>query len=124
MIAIGESERLVIPVGEVKASRSGKKFTYRNPTVPRGIRMFQMRRLKDDSNGIQRYRVRFSLVGIDLSGLLIEFPLCKSLAVIVGDDDGFSGRRPRSTRRFLPLEGPGPRRVPGRRNGPGSDGTL
>lgn len=91
IVAMGETERLVIPAGEVRASRNGKVFTFRSPKVPRGIRFFQMRKLKDDGGAQARYRVRFSLVGIDLSSLLIEFPLCKSLAVIVGDDDGFEG---------------------------------
>ena len=91
IVAIGETERLVIPAGEVRASRNGKVFTFRNPKVPRGIRFFQMRKLKDSGGALARYRVRFSVVGIDLSSLLIEFPLCKSLAVIVGDDDGFEG---------------------------------
>lgn len=91
IIAIGESESLVIPVGQVKASRNGKKFTFRNPGVLRGIRLFQLRRLKTDSNGIQRYRVRFTLAGIDLSSLTISFPTCTAFAVIVGDDDGFEG---------------------------------
>jgi hypothetical protein len=91
IVALGETERLVIPAGQVRASRNGKVFTFRNPKVPRGIRMFQMRKLKDSAGAQARYRVRFSVVGIDLSGLLIEFPLCKSLAVIIGDDDGFEG---------------------------------
>jgi hypothetical protein len=92
IVALGETERLVIPAGEVRASRNGKVFTFRNPKVPRGIRFFQMRKLKSNPTVEQaRYRVRFSLVGIDLSGLLIEFPLCKSTAVIIGDDDGFDG---------------------------------
>lgn len=91
IVAIGETERLVIPAGEVRASRTGKVFTFRSPKVPRGVRFFQMRKLKDSGGAQARYRVRFSLVGIDLSSLLIEFPLCKSLAVIVGDDDGFEG---------------------------------
>lgn len=91
IIAIGESERLVIPAGHVGASRNGKRFVYRNPGIPRGVRSFSMRRLKDDGAGLARYRVRFSLVGIDFSSLTIQFPDCKSLAVIVGDDDGFTG---------------------------------
>jgi hypothetical protein len=92
MVAIGETERLVIPAGEMRASRNGKTFTFRNPRVgERGIRFLQMRQLRDNGGALARYRVRFSLVGIDLSGLLIEFPLCKSLAIIVGDDDGFEG---------------------------------
>jgi hypothetical protein len=91
IIAIGETERLVIPAGQVSASRNGKVFTFRNSKVSRGVRFFQMRQLKNTGGAKARYRVRFSLVGIDLSGLLLEYPLCKSLAVIIGDDDGFEG---------------------------------
>jgi hypothetical protein len=91
LIAIGETERLVIPSGQVRASRNGRVFTFRNPKVRRGVRFFQMRKLKNSGGAKERYRVRFSLTGIDLSGLLLEYPLCKSLAVIVGDDDGFEG---------------------------------
>jgi hypothetical protein len=91
ILAIGESERLVIPAGQVRASRNGKRFVYRNPKIPRGVRSFEMRRLKNDGAGLARYRVRFSIVGVDFSSLTIQFPDCKSLAVIVGDDDGFTG---------------------------------
>jgi hypothetical protein len=92
IIAIGDTERLVVPAGEVKASANGKRFTYRNPGIDRGIRFFQMQRMPSPSGSTNtRYRVRFTVVGIDLSALTIEYPVCKSLAVIVGDDDGFSG---------------------------------
>jgi hypothetical protein len=30
-------------------------------------------------------------VGIDLSELMLSLPVCNPMAVIVGDDDGFSG---------------------------------
>jgi len=91
IIAIGDGERLVIPAGQVRASKSGKRFTYRNPKADRGVRQLQIRRIKDDGDGTARYRVNFSLVGIDLSFLLTNFPLCTSTAIIVGDDDGFEG---------------------------------
>ena len=91
LVAIGDSERLVVPAGQLRASRSGKVFTYRNPKTPRGIRFFQMRELRNNAGAKARYRVRFSLIGIDFSSLVISYPDCKSLAVIVGDDDGFEG---------------------------------
>jgi len=91
IIAMGDTERLVIAAGDVHASRNGRKFTYRNPEAPRGIRFLQMRQLKDPAGAKARYRIRFALVGIDLSALLIEFPVCKAMAIIIGDDDGFSG---------------------------------
>jgi hypothetical protein len=90
IIAVGETEKLVIPAGQVKASKNGKRFVYRNPTATRGVRLFQMRRLKDDGDGTPRYRLTFAL-SVDLSFVLSEYPLCSPMAVIVGDDDGFSG---------------------------------
>ena len=98
VIGIGENDQLVIPAGQVKASRNGKRFAYRNPGTPRGVRSFMMRRLKDEADGTMRYAVALSVVGADLSALVTNSPSCVPLAVIVGDDDGFSGvdiERPR-----------------------------
>lgn len=93
IVALGESERLVIPVGQLRPSRSGKKFTYRNPGAERGVRFLQLRQMKSDRfcAAPARYRVRVTLAGIDLSRLLIEYPVCVSMAVIIDDDDGFTG---------------------------------
>jgi hypothetical protein len=90
IIAIGDAEKLVVPVGTVRASKNHKRFTYRNPHQ-RGVRQLQIRRIKDDGDGTARYRISFSLVDVDLSFLLTNFPLCTSVAIIVGDDDGFEG---------------------------------
>ena len=90
LIAVGDTEKLVIPAGQVKASKNGKRFAYHNPSTTRGVQMLQIRRLKDDGDGTPRYRLTFT-VKIDLSFILSEYPLCSPMAVIIGDDDGFSG---------------------------------
>ena len=90
IIAVGDTEKLVIPAGQVKASKSGKRFVYRSPTTTRGVRLLRIWRLKDDGDGTARYRLSFTLK-LDLSFILSEYPLCSPMAVIIGDDDGFSG---------------------------------
>ncbi len=87
IVAIGETERIVLPAGLVKASKNGRKFTYRDKEVRRGLRSLRIWRGKDPSV----WQVKLQLVGIDLSRLTLEFPLCSPMAIIVGDDDGFSG---------------------------------
>lgn len=94
IIALGETERLVIPAGQMIPRAGGKRFAYRNPKVgrdDRGVRSIDVIRLKSGADGAPRYRIKFTIHGIDLSRLLIEYPVCSPLAVIVGDDDGFSG---------------------------------
>ena len=54
--------------------------------LPRGIRSFRIARR---ASGI--YLVSFTLTGVDLSQLVLNNPVCQPLAVIVGDDDGFTG---------------------------------
>lgn len=87
IVAIGDGERLVLPAGSLTASKSGRKFTYKDKTITRGIRSFRIWRGKDPS----LWQVRFQVVGVDLSALTINYPDCLPMAVIVGDDDGFSG---------------------------------
>jgi len=98
VIGVGENDQLVIPAGQVKMSRNGKRFTYRSPGIPRGVRSLTMKRLKDAPDGTRRYATALSVVGADLSKLVTSSPTCVPLAIIVGDDDGFSGvdiERPR-----------------------------
>jgi hypothetical protein len=85
-IALGELDRFTIPVGAVKASANGRVFTYRDKSIKRGVRKLRLQRTK---RGI--WRVRFQVVGVELSRLTLEYPFCHPLAIIVGDDDGFSG---------------------------------
>ena len=85
-IGIAE-ERFLIPAGQVKASKNGKRFRYLDKSVDRGIQQ-----LKIVMTATGAIRVSFKVVGADLSGLIIgDPPLCLPFAVIIGDDDGFSG---------------------------------
>ncbi|MCW5892091.1 MAG: hypothetical protein KIT14_16325 [bacterium] len=85
-IAMGELDRFTIPVGAIKVAKNGRVFTFRDKSIKRGIRSL---RLQQTKSGI--WRVRFQAVGIELSRLTLEYPFCHPLALIVGDDDGFSG---------------------------------
>jgi hypothetical protein len=85
-IGIAE-ERFLIPAGQLKASKNGKRFRYRDKTVDRGIQD-----LKIVMTAGGPIRVSFKVVGADLSGLVItDSRLCLPFAIIIGDDDGFSG---------------------------------
>jgi hypothetical protein len=85
-IGIAE-ERFLIPAGRLKASKNGKRFTYRDKSISRGIQ--QLKIVRTAAGPI---KVSFKIVGADLSGLIIgDPPLCLPFAVIIGDDDGFSG---------------------------------
>jgi len=90
LIAVGDAERFVIQPGSVKASRNGKRFTYRDPKARRGIRSLKIVQYTKGCIGLACYRVTFSLVNVDVSALLIGSPVCAPMAVIIGDDDGFS----------------------------------
>src|SRR5262249_12397333 len=90
IIAVGDTEKLVIPAGQVKASKNGKRFAYHNPSTTRGVQMLQIRRLKDDGDGTPRYRLTSS-ANIDPPFILPESPLCTPMAVTIGADDGSWG---------------------------------
>jgi hypothetical protein len=91
IIAIGDSERLVVQAGTVKGSRNGKRFTFNDPKTTRGVRSLKIVQYTKGCIGLACYKVSFSLVAIDLSTLLNESPVCTPTAIIIGDDDGFSG---------------------------------
>jgi hypothetical protein len=85
-IGIAE-ERFLLPAGQLKASKNGKRFRYRDKSVDRGIQD-----LKIVMTAGGPIRVSFKVVGADLSGLIIgDPPLCLPFAIIIGNDDGFSG---------------------------------
>lgn len=84
-IGIAE-EKFIIPAGQLKASRSGKHFRYTAHT-DRGVERVSLARTPTGS-----FKVSLRIAGVDLSTLVVsDPPLCLSFAVIVGDDDGFSG---------------------------------
>jgi len=86
LLAIGE-ETFRLPAGMLRPSRGGKVFAYRAKPVPtRGIRSLRLERRRDGSWGMA-----FTLQGVELSSLFIDNPVCKPFALIIGDDDFFSG---------------------------------
>jgi hypothetical protein len=88
IIAVGDSENFVLPADQLKASKSGTRFTYRAKSG-RGIRMLKLVKNADGS-----FTVRFKVAGADFSRLLLlNRPAvdCLPFALIIGDDDGFSG---------------------------------
>ena len=85
VVALGD-ESFRLDAGSLTRSRNGKVFRYQAPHDARGIRSFRIARR---ASGI--YVLSFTLIGVDLSQLVLENPVCRPLAVIVGDDDGFTG---------------------------------
>ena len=90
LIAIGDSERLVVPPGTIRSSPNGKRFTYRDPKATRGVRSLQLRQYTKGCIGKACYHVSLALVQVDFSALVIGSPVCSPMAIIIGDDDGFS----------------------------------
>lgn len=85
IIAIAD-EQFLIPAGQMKASRNGRRFRYKNNTG-RGVQLLTMVRTPTGS-----LRVSLKLTGVDLSTLVVaDPPQCLSFALVVGNDDGFSG---------------------------------
>jgi hypothetical protein len=85
IVAIAE-EQFLIPAGQMKASRKGKRFVYKSKT-DRGIQLLKLARTPAGT-----IKVTLKIAGVDLSTLVIsDPPICLSMAIIIGDDDGFSG---------------------------------
>src|SRR5262249_2850421 len=86
LIAVGSETSFVLPAGPLPASGNHRGFPYR-AKAPRGIARMVLAHL---GNG--DWRVSFQILGIDLSPLLVnDPPVCLPMAVIIGDNDGFSG---------------------------------
>jgi hypothetical protein len=101
VIALGDNT-FTIPAGMVKASRNGRVFKFR--AAPDADPRFPARfRLKQRTDGT--WAVRFTLRGVNLASLVVTYPICLPMAVLVGDDDGFSGveltRKSFGSRRLL-----------------------
>lgn len=86
LVAIGE-ESFRIDKGLLRPSRRGRRFFYRSAgSVQRGVRSMRLR-LRPNGD----YDVRLVLFNLSLGRLLFDYPQCVPMAVIVGDDDGFTG---------------------------------
>jgi len=87
-IAVGDSESFVLPGDQLKVSKSGTRFTYRSKG-PHRINMLKLVKNADGS-----FTARFKISGADFSRLLLlnrPAVVCVPFALIIGDDDGFSG---------------------------------
>jgi len=86
LIALG-NDGFLMGAGALHVSQRGRLFTYHasQSAGRRAVRSFRMHHNPDDSF----YTVSFKVTGVDLEKLNSEDPLCRPLAVIVGDDDGF-----------------------------------
>ena len=86
LFAIGE-EIFRLPDDMMRSSRKGKMFSYRaKPAPERGIGSLRLQRRRNGS-----WSITFDLRGVELSALFVDNPVCKPLALIVGDDDFFNG---------------------------------
>ena len=72
----------------LKASRNGRVFTYRAPrgTPAPAVKLLRLKLRRDGWYGVD-----LTLTGVDLTRLMVEDPVCLPTAIIIGDDDGFSG---------------------------------
>jgi hypothetical protein len=95
VIAVGNGglNTFFLPPGSLVSRRHGKVFTYRAPRgTVQGIKSIRIVAVSTDLLAGAIYRVDATMVGVILSDLLFTTrPDCMPLAVIVGDDDGFSG---------------------------------
>jgi len=94
LIALGPNN-FGIDAGMLKSSHNGKVLTYRAPkNTTSGILSFRIWQIAGPgAAGASRgaYGIRFTLKGLNVALLNVQDPLCLPMAVIVGDDDGFSG---------------------------------
>ena len=95
LVALG-ANNFSLDAGMLKASHGGKVLSYRAPRTgnPTGILSFRIWQIVGaGAAGASKgaYGIRFTLRDLNLALLNTEYPLCLPMAVIVGDDDGFSG---------------------------------
>jgi hypothetical protein len=77
-----------VPPGQIRKRRRGRLFIYRarRPLPEFGLRYF---RLAERQPGI--WAVAFRVRGLDVTPLSGDVDACLAAAVIIGDDDAFSG---------------------------------
>src|SRR5262245_22255564 len=87
LIQVGETPYR-LEAGAMKVSRNGKVFTYRGPrSAPApAVRLLRLKLRRD-----RWYGIDLTLTGVNLERLIVEAPICLPTAIIIGDDDGFSG---------------------------------
>ncbi len=87
VVAIG-AQTFFVPAGQMRARAHGRIFVFRagRTTPPGGVRYLRLARIQ---SGL--FDVRMRVREIDLRALRNDVELCMPGAVIVGDDDAFSG---------------------------------
>lgn len=85
LVAVGE-DGFRVEAGAVHERRKGV-FVYRSDAgVERGVRSLRFVARRDGS-----YLLTLKLAGVELSRLTLQSPVCVPVALIIGDDDAFSG---------------------------------
>jgi hypothetical protein len=95
-VSVGARTQFVLPAGALVASKSGKRFRYKNKGANQGITSFKLKRRRDGA-----YDVSFSLEGVVMDQLLVQYPFCDTFSLELGNDEAFSGidfDRPRGDR--------------------------
>jgi hypothetical protein len=87
VIAVGADQFRLEP-GALVADRRGRRFRHR---VAKGAAARGILRLDIRERSATEYDLTFTLADVQLFPLTQSAPVCMPLAVIVGDDDGFSG---------------------------------
>jgi hypothetical protein len=83
LIAVAE-EQFLLPPGSLRASRNGKRYTYRGTS---GIRSLKIVRTSGSS-----LRIRAKLADVNLARVVLtDEAQCLPFAVVIGNDDGFDG---------------------------------
>lgn len=87
VVAIGD-DSFTLDAGKVVKNKKGTAYNYRaKGKLIRGIRSLHL--MPDATD--PKWKMSLEVVGVDLSRLNFEDPICRPMALIVGDDDGFTG---------------------------------
>jgi hypothetical protein len=100
-VSFDREEEFYLEPGQLVAKRGGRVYQYKARLDPqaRGIRSLKISARKDGG-----YNVRLVLQGLNFSTLLIDQFDCRGFALVIGDDDFFSGveieRKSENSKRF------------------------
>jgi hypothetical protein len=96
VVSVGDRTQFVLPAGALVASKNGKRFRYKNEGATQGITSFKLKQRRDGA-----YDVWFTLEGVVMDQLLVQYPFCDTFSLELGNDEAFSGidfDRPRGDR--------------------------
>jgi hypothetical protein len=96
VVSIGDRTQFVLPAGALVASKNGRRFRYKNKGASHGITSFKLKQRRDGA-----YDVWFSVEGVVMDQLVVQYPFCDTFSLELGNDEAFSGidfDRPRGDR--------------------------